>query len=69
MRVCEDPILLPFCKIFIHESFSDTRPPEDEANSLDTELDVLITPDRKEKRIAKMSPKKHKRIQKGFIGS
>jgi len=28
---------------------------------------LLNTPNRKEKRIAKMSPKRHKRIQKGFI--
>jgi hypothetical protein len=38
-----------------------------EANSLDTELDVLNTPNRKEKRIAKISPKRHKSIQKDFI--
>jgi hypothetical protein len=42
---------------------------ENKDNSLDTGLDVLNTPNRKEKRIAKMSPKKHKRIQKGFIGT
>jgi len=67
--VCEDPILRPFCRIFIHESFSGTRSMENGTNSSDTELNLLITPNRKEKRIAKMSPKRLKSIQKGFIVS